>query len=103
MNADIKGKWLQALRGGKYKQRRHGLREDGGYCCLGVLCDIVAPDEWKPESWGEYSHAGEMLYPGAAVAGEAELREVATRHLMFMNDAEDESFATIADWIEANL
>lgn len=32
--------WLEALRSGKYKQAKNTLKSaDGGFCCLGVLCD----------------------------------------------------------------
>ena len=34
-------KWVQALRSGKYTQVSNGLHTDAGYCCLGVLCDVV--------------------------------------------------------------
>ena len=44
----VKAKWLDALRGGKYKQARGRLKqvdpneaEYGGFCCLGVLYDVV--------------------------------------------------------------
>jgi hypothetical protein len=38
-----KNKWTKALRSGKYKQGTGYLRSaDKEYCCLGVLCDIVA-------------------------------------------------------------
>src|SRR6478752_3030143 len=34
-------KWQEALLSGKYKQTRNVLNDGNGYCCLGVLCDIV--------------------------------------------------------------
>lgn len=46
MNKEIKEQWLKALRSGEYKQTTHTLRDEDGYCCLGVLCDIMAPGEW---------------------------------------------------------
>jgi hypothetical protein len=54
MKAEIKAEWLAALRSGKYQQTVGRLRRSdscapAGYCCLGVLCDIVAPrvrGEW---------------------------------------------------------
>ena len=47
----IKKKWLKALRSGKFKQTR-GLLKDGqgGYCCLGVLCELYL-DEHKETTW----------------------------------------------------
>lgn len=50
MDATIKQQWVDALRSGKYRQARGRLRDDGdAMCCLGVLCDIVAPDNWRYE------------------------------------------------------
>ena len=42
MNRDVKKLWLEALRGGEYRQARSELRSatKGWYCCLGVLCDL---------------------------------------------------------------
>jgi hypothetical protein len=37
---DIKEKWLEALRSGKYKKGKDCLLNDDKYCCLGVLCEI---------------------------------------------------------------
>ncbi|MDE1971074.1 MAG: hypothetical protein KGI50_05900 [Patescibacteria group bacterium] len=33
-------KWLQALESGKYEQTVTCLRNDRGFCCLGVFCEI---------------------------------------------------------------
>ena len=52
MNQDIKTRWLEALRSGRYKQGKGSLRTtDDQYCCLGVLCDLAVQDgivEWEP-------------------------------------------------------
>jgi hypothetical protein len=41
----IKKKWIKALRSGKYEQGQTMLCDDDGkYCCLGVLAQIVDPD-----------------------------------------------------------
>ena len=39
-------KWVKALRSGKYKQAEAVLRDDVGFCCLGVACDISQIGEW---------------------------------------------------------
>lgn len=39
MNDNAK-KWVAELRSGKYKQTRKNLRDDIGYCCLGVACEL---------------------------------------------------------------
>ncbi len=46
MNEDIKQRWVEALRSGQYTQGTEYLRRDNDYCCLGVLCDLKAPDGW---------------------------------------------------------
>lgn len=49
MKKSIAMKWVNALRSGKYKQGEMGYLKDseGGYCCLGVLCEVVG-QEAKP-------------------------------------------------------
>ncbi len=50
MNPEIKQKWVDALRSGKYEQGSEKLRSHQGYCCLGVLCDLYAQEQnvdWK--------------------------------------------------------
>lgn len=40
---EVKEKWVAALLSGDYTQGHNMLRDyDGGYCCLGVLCDLAA-------------------------------------------------------------
>lgn len=50
MNKEIKTKWLKALRSGEYKQTTDTLFDGGGYCCLGVLCDLYRK-ETNEGSW----------------------------------------------------
>lgn len=49
MNPEVKAKWIAALRSGNYKQTQYHLRDDYGYCCLGVLCDIYASEHQDAE------------------------------------------------------
>ena len=55
MNPDIKVKWLEALRSGRFQQARHYLKitspgQPAGYCCLGVLAEILGvPSTIHPE------------------------------------------------------
>lgn len=46
MNAEIKAKWIEALRSGNYKQGQNKLRDtrDNTFCCLGVLCDLYTKE-----------------------------------------------------------
>ena len=47
MDSYLKQKWVRALRSGKYEQATGALRREGGFCCLGVLCDVYDPDKWN--------------------------------------------------------
>jgi hypothetical protein len=40
MRKDIADMWVSALRSGEYAQTKQFLRKGGGFCCLGVLCDL---------------------------------------------------------------
>lgn len=37
MNGQIKRDWCKALKSGEFEQTKEYLRDDFGYCCLGVL------------------------------------------------------------------
>ena len=43
-------KWLEALRSGKYKQTTGRLQDSKGFCCLGVACDVLIPQDKKKMS-----------------------------------------------------
>ena len=44
MNKDLKKRWIAALKSGDYKQGRSRLNQNNQFCCLGVLCDLLADD-----------------------------------------------------------
>jgi hypothetical protein len=46
MNEEIKRRWIEALRSGRYQQGTQYLRQGDRYCVLGVLCDLYATDAW---------------------------------------------------------
>ncbi len=101
MKADLKRKWVEALRSGKYKQGFAELRGAHGFCCLGVLADIQGVD-WK-HSYPSASRSSELLcdeYAGGLSAR-------SQTNLATMNDGDDGevgmSFPEIADWIEENI
>lgn len=37
--------WIAALRSGEYKQGTGRLQSETGYCCLGVACKVLIPDD----------------------------------------------------------
>ena len=41
MNPFYKKKWIEALRSGNYKQAEGQLRDNDGFCCIGVACDLL--------------------------------------------------------------
>ena len=41
MKTDIKKLWTDALVSKDYEQTSGRLRDDNGFCCLGVLCDVA--------------------------------------------------------------
>lgn len=104
MNPDIKAKWIPALRSGDYPQTQFGLRDSTGFCCFGVLCDIVDPNGWEVSSktgTKRYSHNLESAYPSREVFHKAGLPSGYAK-LANMNDS-GSSFSDIADYIEEYL
>ena len=131
LDAQVKKDWLKALRSGNYTQGRLCLRAQqkdspDKFCCLGVLLDLIHPENWAkaPDGYGEYSHrntsiGSRMSCPSqnfAASIGinlsKAEKDEVdiasfsVMDHLINMNDGASvprASFVEIAAWIETHL
>jgi hypothetical protein len=54
MKEKYKKKWLKALRSGEYDQTIGQLASDDGYCCLGVLCEVVAQDHPDMHDYIDY-------------------------------------------------
>ena len=108
MNAEMKAKWVEALRSGRYGQAQEELTDwAGNFCCLGVLCDVSGAGKWVgdeyvvTDEWGsEYGDSGEVPEPLRDQLG---LSGRAQAHLVDMNDTDKATFTQIADWIEANL
>jgi len=115
----FKQQWLAALRSGDYTQTKDALRDDRGFCCLGVACDIHNPSQWgEPNGTGSRAAAsGDYGFPGfddipleaLTVLRQLEYIEDGItmgnslmRRLSVLND-DGKSFAEIADWIEENL
>jgi hypothetical protein len=87
MDAQLKAKWVKALRGRKFKQGRQMLHNGTGneYCCLGVLC-VVADKPLDAESYAWLNSVTKDYGP-----------------FVKMNDEDGKSFKEIADYIEENL
>jgi hypothetical protein len=126
MKADIKTKWIAALRSGQYEQTTEILRSTAGYCCLGVLCDLYSRETgvpWQQNAHVEFSmHGGHSVLPyeveqwaglthehGGYVAVNKRYDEgedtIVDHSLMLteLNDSWEYNFHQIADVIEEQL
>ena len=59
MKRSIARKWAKALESGEYKQAKGALRKSGGFCCLGVLCNLHAQEH--PEIAEQQKDKGSYL------------------------------------------
>ena len=93
--------WVEALRSGEYDQTCEQLRTEGGFCCLGVACDISRLSEWKKiKGFFEYDHS--INVPPYTVQKWAGLTDPDIHHLIHMNDT-GKTFYDIADYIEKEI
>ena len=108
-------KWVDALRSGEYTRSVGGLKRGGCFCCLGVLCDVVAKDgvgEWVPydgtigpdEVFAVGDERGVCCLPptvhemvGFDVNGGVHAA------LVYLNDIRGVSFDEIADMLEKDF
>lgn len=44
MKTEIKERWIQKLESDRYDQTTGELRNDDGFCCLGILCEVAVED-----------------------------------------------------------
>lgn len=89
MKPELKTKWIDELRSGKHAQCRQVLARGDERCALGVLVHEVL-GQARPHDWRDRL---ERLY---------DLRDEQIFVIGDMNDS-GQSFAEIADYIEANL
>jgi len=98
MIPEIKEKWINALRSGEYEQIRGALRREEGFCCLGVLCDIINTDCWFGNTWRrESGWLPSELMVDLELSTDADVAVLAG-----MNDT-GKSFKQIASYIEERL
>jgi len=102
MKKEIADKWVEALRSGKYKQTKNHLKDECGYCCLGVLCDISNLGSWDigAKSYGGMSGAlCDKVRDWAGISNEAGYF-LDGGNLINFNDVEHLDFNQIAKLIE---
>lgn len=114
MNQRIKSLWVSALRSGEYSQTRSHLADEFGYCCLGVLCEVLIKDGVaidKRVTKEDVTYNGERYtLPHVAYACAGLLDDNPTlcfndknHQLSSLNDVEKLPFPVIADLIEKQL
>ena len=114
LNITLARKWVDALRSGEYEQTTNLLRDDKGFCCLGVLCDISGLGEWKRDENGNYTFhvpgSVEYTFPPYAVDDALGViaryiglnSDINALMLSSLNDT-GKTFPEIADEIERRL
>ena len=100
MNPEIKQKWVEALRSGKYEQGNECLRKGDKFCCLGVFCEVVAPGLYHNRSATIPNPIANQF--GIEAAPSVRYKG-GTRSLWALNDEEGLTFNERADIIEEQL
>jgi len=101
MKIDLKQRWLEGLRSGRYAQGTISLKnKDDKYCCLGVLCDLIDPNGWSlmKDRDNCYYWLGNWARPPSSVLPN-EIQDV----LIEMNDVFNKTFLEIADYVEQHV
>lgn len=109
MKKDVAEKWVAALRSGEYKQGRGTLRKELSlgtttrHCCLGVLCEVVDPENvlhWHNHN--ELTRSIKALTGMRREDGALTTRLEGHDTLVDVNDILELPFPQIADYIEAH-
>lgn len=112
MNKEIKKKWVEALRSGKYKQGKLVLKIHDSFCAAGVLCDLYIREtgqEWEEHNQNIYRIHGQADYIPEEVQ---EWADLSLYNPMFYYNNEfisltalnyDTNFLEVADVIEEHL
>jgi hypothetical protein len=109
---ELRKEWLEALRSGKYKQAQDALHiPDEGYCCLGVLCEVLS-NKGIMRRLG-YAYTFDTQDEDGVITMETELQQPirdlvgldkrVTGRLIEMNDLAQNSFNEIADYLEKEV
>jgi len=100
MDQELKDKWVKALQSGDYDQTHTTLRDEEGFCCLGVLVDVANAGNWADYDFEPF---GALKNDGYYCKVDIGLSKEDDRHLVHLNDDELLSFPEIADWIVENV
>jgi hypothetical protein len=96
--------WITALRSGKYTQGIHFLQTESGYCCLGVACKVLIPNENLDLMFNGKINGGEPLDQPSAPRWlkciNEDMRIRTGKSLINLNDDDKLTFNEIADILE---
>lgn len=77
-NSEVLAEWADALESGEYGQTNNVLRNNSGFCCLGVLCELAVRHgviqeaveilDSNDEPLGEFSYGGHDAFLPRAVS-----------------------------------
>lgn len=107
MDKLVKKRWVRALRSGRYRQIRGHLRNGcGGFCALGVLCELARRDGLV-ENYGDIGFTGSQNTTSSVLprdvadwAGCSTSPSIQGASIMELNDDSKLPFNEIADLIE---
>ncbi len=97
--------WIQALRSNEYKQSFGCLQSSNGYCCLGVACKVLTPEDQQQKRTNSNELYGVMptdqeFAPEWLKTFNFYFKQKFDKSLATMNDSGEYSFNDIADLIE---
>jgi hypothetical protein len=101
-------KWVEALESGEYQQAQGQLKDEGGgYCCLGVACDLYRKTRkrgrWTPFSFQLRSgETNDTSLSNLPVKGWLGLDDELEERLISMNDT-GSNFKQIAAYVRKRL
>jgi|SRR6185437_2598790 len=108
LDPKFKARWVEALRSGAFDQTQGTLRDNNGFCCLGVACNIIDHNRWAEENkWGEFFYE----FPTGEKASADWSKEFCdsvglpynTMDLLTQMNDNGSTFEAIADFIEDEL
>lgn len=99
--------FLNALRSGEYKQTKYCLKDDEGFCGLGVLTDLYIKQNdltWdlEPINQKKFSFQGMSHIAHKDVNEACEIDNTILGMIPYMNDS-GKSFEEIADYLEETI
>jgi hypothetical protein len=108
MNKELKQKWIDALRSGDYPQTQNELCNSEGYCCLGVLCDLVDNTKWSTSDddilqYDFGAFVDNEFPPTHWLYDVVNLPHSQAVTLSTLNDEKGYDFHDIAQWITDNV